>query len=140
MESKLEKRLRMLGGSGEGVKGPQDWTAELAELLDDVDLAITAVNDYGQPALVGQGEVTVKPFLLLRKWSAIPVSIQPGFTDRHDSGPSSQLDDERPVNRFSLGDMVGLNPHCGENAGMVACDLKHGRTVSGRGTNCNDLD
>ena len=89
--SKLEKSRRVLSGSGEGVKDPLDRTSQLPELLDDVGLAVAAVNDHGKHAVMGQGQVAVEPFLLIGKWSAVPVSIQPGFTDRNDPGPAASL-------------------------------------------------
>ena len=140
MESNLEKSRRVLSGSGEGVKNPLDRTSRSPELLDDIGLAVAAVNDHGKHTVMGQGQVAVEPFLLIGKWGAVPVSIQPGFTDRNDPGPGRQLDDAGPIIRFSLGDVVGLNSHGGENAMMAARDLDHGRTVGGRGADCDDLD
>ena len=140
MQTKLEESCRVLGCSGEGVKDPLNWTSELHKLLDDVGFAITAVNDHGKSALLGQGQVTVKPLLLLGKWRAVPVSIQTGFTNCHDPWPSSECDDTRPICRFSLGDMVRLNSHGGKNASMVACYLEDSLTVGGRGADCDDLN
>ena len=109
-------------------EGPPHW-AELLELLDDVGLAVAAMNDYGKPAFMCQGQVTAKPFLLIGKRRSVPVAIQPGFTDRHDPGFCRQFDDARPVARFSLGDMIGLNPDRGKNASMIARDLDDGGAI-----------
>src|SRR5271165_5977468 len=97
VQSKLEKGRRVLNGSGEGVKDPLDRTSQLPELVDDVGLAVAAVNDHGKPAVMGQAQVAVEPFLLLGKWSAVPVSIQTGFTERDNPGPGRQLDDAGPI-------------------------------------------
>ncbi len=83
----------MVGSSCEGVKDSPDRTAETPELLNDVGLAITAVYDHGFPVLMGQDQVTIEPLLLHGKRRDVPVSIQPGFTDRHDPGAGSQSDD-----------------------------------------------
>ena len=40
------------------------WTAKLLQLLNDIVLAVPAVDDDGEVVVAGEGEVSIEPFLL----------------------------------------------------------------------------
>ena len=92
-----------------------DRPAEPAELVDDVALAVAAVDHHRQVALVGQVEVPVEPFLLDRERGAVPVAVEPGLADRDDPRLAGQRDDPRPVAAVGLGRVVGVDPDRGED-------------------------
>ena len=77
------------------VHDPADRTAELLQLLDDVALAVAAMDHDGQVVLVGEAQVAVEPFLLLGEGSAVPVPVQACFADRDHTGLGDQVEDER---------------------------------------------
>ena len=83
----------MLGGSGERVQDALDRTPLSLKLGDDVGLAIAAVNDHGKSVFLGQGQMAVKPLLLVGKRGMVPVAVQARFTDGDHPGCGREFDD-----------------------------------------------
>ena len=81
VQSKLEELLGIIQGSREGMEDATDGLLPLLELLDEISLAITAVDDDGQVKLAGEPQMEIEPLLLLSKRSMVPVAVQAGLTD-----------------------------------------------------------
>ena len=108
------------------------WSIEARQLLDDVALAIAAVNDDGKVQAKCQAKVAIEPFLLLGEWGSVPVSVQSGLSDRDDARSSGEVFNDRPVVRGGLGSVVGMDADGREQAAMDLRKLDRLRAGLGR--------
>ena len=81
VQAQVEERPRVVPGPGERVQDPAHRPPERGELLDDVALALPAVDHHRQAALVGQVEVAAEPVLLDWKRRLVPVAVEPRLAD-----------------------------------------------------------
>jgi len=108
-------------------------------LLDDVVLALTAMDHDGQVVLMGQGEMAVEPVLLPFERSALPVAVQPRFADGDHAGLGDEVHDTGPVLLAGFGRVVGVDPDGREHAGMGLSQFDHARAGGARRADGDDL-
>ena len=92
------------------------WTTKLLQLLNDIVLAIAAVNDDREVAFVGERQVAIEPLLLHCEGSPVPIPVQPGFTDGDHARAPDHLEDQRPILLARLCRFVGVHADGGEDA------------------------
>ena len=112
--------LGIVQGSRERVQDATDGLLLLLELLDDISLAVAAVDDDGQVELAGEPEVAVEPILLLGERGMIPVAVQAGLADGGHPAMRGQLDDPLPVVGLASATWLGWTPTAAKTPGWPA--------------------
>ena len=86
---------------------PTDRTTELLQLLNDIVLAIAAMDHDWQAVIGARREMSIEPSLLFVERGAVPVSVEAGFSDGDDTWASDHLQDGGqscwPTSAASLG-------------------------------------
>src|SRR5262245_42109157 len=108
----------------ERVHHPTNRSTEYTQLLNDIILAIAAMNDDGKVALECEVEMPVEPRLLLKKRSAMPVAVEPCFADGDRPPSADHFHDPRPIVLADFGRVVGVNAYGGENSAVCACKVE----------------
>ena len=112
----------------------------LLELLDDISLAITTVDDDGQVKLAGEPQMEIEPLLLLGKRCMIPVAVQARFTDGSHPAMGCKLHDPGPVACLGLGHVVGLDADRREDSRVARREVDHLARIRSRGADRDDLN
>ncbi len=93
-----------------------DRATELLQLLDDVVLAVAAMDHDRKVVLVGEGQVSIEPCLLFGERGAVPVAVEAGFSDGDDAWTPDHFQDARPVLLADFGRLVGVDADGGEDS------------------------
>ena len=114
---------------------PAYRTTELLQLLDDILLAIAAMDDDWQVMDASEGEVSIEPFLLLGERGVMPVTVEAGFADGDDAGAAEHVEDSGPVFLADFGRLVGVDADGREDSAVSSGELE-GAVARG----CGDAD
>ena len=112
----------------------------MPQLLDQITLAVAAVDHDRQVELVGQLQVAAEPILLDRERRPVPVAVEPGLAQRDDPGRPARSTIVGPVRLGGLGRVVGMDADRGEDPAMRPGQLQDRGAVRGRRADGDDLD
>jgi transcription termination/antitermination protein NusA len=118
---------------------PADRTTELLQLLDDVVLAIAAMNHDGKVVVMGEGEVSIEPYLLFGERSAVPVPVEAGFSDGDEAWAPDHIQNEGPILLADFCRVVGMDAGGGENTRVFGGEVECPGARGGGGADGDDL-
>jgi hypothetical protein len=116
---------------------PADRTIELPQLLNDVALAISAMDHDWKVERVGERQVSIEPRLLFPERGAVPVAVEAGLADRDDTWTSDHIQNEWPVVLADFRRLVGVNADSREDSPVLGGKLER---PSARGCRRADRD
>jgi hypothetical protein len=100
------------------------WASKLLQLLDDILLAVTAMDNDCQVVVTSKGKVSIEPFLLVGERGVVPVSVEAGFADGDHTRFAQHVEDFGPVFLADFGRLVGVDADGGEDSPVSAGELE----------------
>ena len=114
-------------------------STKLLQLLDDILLAVPAMDDDCQVVVASEGEVSIEPFLLQGERCVVPVSVEASFADGDHTRLAQHVEDFGPVFLADFGRLVGVDADGGEDSPVFAGELEGAVARRGGDADGDDL-
>ena len=111
---------------------PRTGRPRRLELLDDVPLTLSAMDDHGESGPVRQVQVPLEPVPLEVEGRAVAIAVEPGLAHSDDARLSDQMLHDGPVARPRLRRLVGMDAHGREDARLMGRQRAKPGAVGGR--------